>query len=417
MDTSVHFNYNASEDDEVLIKVALAVLLPAIKTTVMASGTVGSFIAILYPDHDTCKAKLGIVVADDGKGARANNGWKPYTVRMSPKWAKPIIAALDMDKKRTLVIGVGFYDRSGQVRIGAVQIPWTLTFADQLNVVTNSIRSLVEFEIPASAASYDLATLVDTVRGACATCGRVRECGECGERGECGEGGERGECGEGFRTCESCDCVTYCSVRCEQSRRKGKHGDVACQHAAYARNLLKSDNDVDVMFIVRAPILRMPLQRLRMECNGVFDDARRSRILWDVTKPPSEARLVPSCVHPWMAWTQHFRGLPLSPSHLSATVPSGLTTMLRISYVDENVDMRDTEDVRDFMDNVHRGLRRLADSRGKNFDKAIGDHTRFDHLQPRDEPRYWRMQTGGDYIYHEGIASTGYSLSKVMFVD
>jgi hypothetical protein len=58
-----------------------------------------------------------------------------------------------------------------------------------------------------------------------------------------------------------------------------------------------------------------------MDGFGRFSDPLRSTLIWDVGKPPSEARVVPGILHAHTAWRvrhAHDVGVPLSARHLDA---------------------------------------------------------------------------------------------------
>ena len=398
----IKFNFHATAHQLESMSSALRRLLPRVMRERFAVGHPGLLVTVAYPDFHVMEAMLPRIGGEEEEegGVEDEMSWKPYAVCASAQVAPMSVfndKAVPSFPENHALLGLGYFNDDGEI-CAAYTPAHNPGMADmpRMNALLMELlpRTMVDFEVPADTDD----DFVQVLRGLSERCARCA----CTTRPT-------------FRRCAGCGVVAFCSAACEEAMRH-RHSS-QCLGAAIMHRTFdpcsphnRLGDDCHFLTLVPLPPHLQPARRLTLAPNGWFDDSRRSALMWDVTEPPSEARLLPGCLSPFRAWRRGFRGERITPMHLAATVPSGGVATVDVTYFDVRVRVNGTT-LLDLMDAVYRALLPHKD--------RDADHRRFDHFMKRgfDADERWLLQLGGSTVHHRGNPWNDYHLYDVTLLD
>jgi hypothetical protein len=463
---SFFFNYAPPDDKErALMHCAATNVLLAARTVpaIAALGAVGKMVVVAFPDAATMRRVMCEMMA-----CHAGDGWRRYTVCFD-SW----FSTLEMPGRS---FAVGYYEDAPPYAFRGVfmavsEKSWAASAAARKKdraayaaTLMDMMRSLTCFDLPE--APMTGREVMKHLLSACSACGAPEA-----------------------TPCAGCGLVSFCSgAPCKAARAaRNAHPRSRCTGAAYVRRALQLSSDpADTMCWKKASEKHMAVCNaggcgnggvvvpLAFSACGAFNDERRSRLVWDVTRPPTEARLLPGCMSPFEAWRCGFGGVPVTAAHLAAELPGPVHGVSLPSYFgralvhvggrapqipkdpqipplgDQSSELKGCKGCEgcegcqgccggasggasgggntmlgELMHAVYAAMRgpppgwikrQPSASNLRTLADMDTDHRRLDHLQPTDTPGRWRLQLGGTRIMHEGVPSTGFRLSSVVML-
>lgn len=437
----IQFSFDGSPDVRASIAAALGRVVPLLTRDPLLVGVRSRLLVVAYTDAHVMEEMLPRIGSQVQAQAQAQGEekeeededpdacWKPFLVCATTELAAfPIVEDNDGDGSYIL-IGVGYYDDEGELCAGYLPLrndEYLMSIQHHMLVLMHTLRYLVAFEVPVkklfdrSSQQEKCEAVLTHMASACAACGVCQS-------------------GSTLTRCRGCGLVAFCGVpECERASRC-RHAKL-CMNAAVIHRML-DPNSAHIPLgdsqLIMGPTAALPPSltpaRLAMDPNGWFDDARRSTLVWDVTQPPSEARLIPACLSAFKAWRRGFLGERITTAHLDAALPPGIDA-LHVTYFDVRVRVTGTT-LRALMGAVyaamvspaprHRSIPAASDDKKQQQQQQQpalalkdADHRRFDHLMKRGYGAHeerWIMQLGGARIHHRGLPRTGYHLYEVTF--
>jgi hypothetical protein len=383
----------------------LSALLPEVRRVTPGLAG-GAFVCVAYPDSATMQRHMPFV----GASKRA---WMPYALVHTQSIVDRRV--LPHPSSLTVVIAVGHYDPHGHLL--AAHMEWQPGYWSDPAVYSgrvNVARTL-------STMAFD-----DEMHDASATLHRVRtRCAHCHVAAD------------DLSVCAGCDAVRYCSLECT-AMDSARHAIVcatvralvaradaedaaseataaASEATAAASESAASDEGAD----------EGAVEPLTMASSGIFNDAVRNRLLWDVTKPPCTARVMPSCISPLLAWRRASSAPLIDGRFLDAKVaalappppppmlmdfaPAPQPTRVRIVLPELNVvaHVQVGATVRELMLAVHAAAAKAT--------VRDTEHRRFDMLQTTAVASSFRVRLGGNGVWHRAIGETGCRLYDAVF--
>jgi hypothetical protein len=404
MECEIRYTFDASVDDMARLSYLMAALIPLVRE--FAPFIVGgAFVCVAYPDATTMEANLASVGTDDDPTGKT---WKPYALVHAQHIVDPAIVSVP--NKNAVVFSAGHYDTRGMFWGACMSLPTMLwTNAAVRSHPANPARtlSMMAFKDELD----DTQEIMRRLQSMCALCGK-----------------ESGE----LAVCKGCDTVRYCSESCRIADESFHLPTCSTIRALHARMLPA---------VEKITAVETDVQQFHMSFDGIFDDAVRNRLYWDVTQPPSSACLLPSCISMLRAWRRKSMAPPVSQRHLEAVV-TGISAhshvRLAIPDFDIVVNVYRSCDkgitVGDLLTAIHKVVTSvptagyLAYQRGRHPERVVKnapllrvcetdtEHRRFDMLQPSMyRANSFRVRLGGMHVMHRSRPGTGHMLYDATF--
>ena len=436
------YNFKPSDADEAVLQFAVATLMPRVQGGCTVGAAPGRLLVVTFPDKNTMQDAVVRVAAADTAGEGVEDSvddelWRRYFITCH--FTLSVFGAPEHE-------GCSMFDNNIMFSVGYFEDAPSFVFRGMLTTVTcdawfkgyfaakkktgpttalphqkatygadllDMLRGMVCFGFPDTLMTGH--ELVEHMRSACAACG----------------GQEVG----GTTRCPGCGMVAICSNRA--CLRGGRvcgvryHHAQRCDAVHMVRGILEMNRDPSCAINWKRAI-DLPVQiptvpgvRLQFTMTGMFDDLLRSRLVWDVTRPPREARLVPGCMSIFEVWRRGYVGAPISDEHLEARLWDDHVDAVVLPHYFGHVpvqNVRGAATLGDVMGAVYDTMRAapprwLAAAPLASLAEMDVDHRRLDHVQPTRIAGRWRLQLGGRHIFHEGIQSTDCRLSTVTFVN